>query len=43
MSQDEKKKFADYQIDTSEGFESTRQPDKEVYGRLLQQLAKQIR
>ena len=40
MSQDEKKKFADYLIDTSEGFESTRNRTKEVYERLLQQIAK---
>jgi dephospho-CoA kinase len=35
MSQDEKKKFADYLIDTSEGFEATRQRTEEVYKELL--------
>src|SRR6266850_2657717 len=32
MSQDEKKKFADYLIDTSDGFEATRKRTEEVYG-----------
>ncbi len=31
MSQDEKKTFADYLIDTSEGFEAARQRTAEVY------------
>lgn len=35
MSQEEKKKFADYLIDTSEGFEPTRQRTREVYAELL--------
>jgi dephospho-CoA kinase len=34
MSQEEKKTFADYLIDTSEGFESTRQRTEEVYREL---------
>jgi hypothetical protein len=34
MSQDEKKKFADYLIDTSEGFEAARKRTAEVYGEL---------
>jgi dephospho-CoA kinase len=37
MSQDEKKKFADYLIDTSEGFEDTRRQTETVYA-LLQDL-----
>jgi len=37
MSQDEKKKFADYLIDTSEGFDDTRRLTEKVYGSLLQQ------
>jgi len=36
MSQDEKKKFADYLIDTSEGFDDTRRQTEKVYGSLLQ-------
>jgi dephospho-CoA kinase len=35
MAQEEKKKFADYLIDTSDGFEPTRQRTEEVYGELL--------
>lgn len=35
MSQEEKKKFADYLIDTSEGFEATRQRTEEIYKELL--------
>ncbi len=35
MSQEEKQKFADYLIDTSDGFEPTRQRTLEVYGDLL--------
>lgn len=38
MSQDEKKKFADYLIDTSEGFEDTRRQTERVYAALLQDL-----
>jgi dephospho-CoA kinase len=34
MPQEEKKKFADYLIDTSEGFDSTRARTIEVYGEL---------
>lgn len=34
MSQEEKKKFADYLIDTSEGFELARKRTEEVYGQL---------
>jgi dephospho-CoA kinase len=36
MSQDEKKKFADYLIDTSDGFEDTRRQTQEVYGALME-------
>lgn len=35
MSQDEKQKFADYLIDTSDGFEPTRKRTKEVYEQLV--------
>jgi len=34
MSQDEKKKFADYLIDTTDGFEPARQRTKDVYDEL---------
>ena len=34
MSQEEKKKFADYLIDTSDGFEASRKRTEEVYGEL---------
>ena len=34
MSQEEKKKFADYLIDTSDGFEAARKRTAEVYGEL---------
>ena len=34
MPQDEKKKYADYLIDTSNGFEDTRRQTIEIYGRL---------
>ena len=34
MAQEEKKKFADYLIDTSEGFEDTRRQTEEVYAAL---------
>jgi dephospho-CoA kinase len=36
MPQDEKKKFADYLIDTSDGFEDTRRQTQEVYGALME-------
>ena len=36
MSQEEKKAFADYLIDTSEGFEATRKRTEEVYNELRQ-------
>ena len=35
MPQEEKKKFADYLIDTSDGFEAARRSAVEVYGKLL--------
>ena len=35
MSQEEKKKFADYLIDTSDGFEAARKRTEEVYGELM--------
>jgi dephospho-CoA kinase len=35
MPQEEKKKFADYLIDTSEGFEAARKRAEEVYGEIL--------
>ena len=38
MSQDEKKKFADYLIDTSDGFEAARKRTEEVYGELTEEL-----
>ena len=34
MSQEDKKKFADYLIDTSDGFEAARKRTEEVYGEL---------
>jgi dephospho-CoA kinase len=37
MSQADKQKFADYLIDTSEGFEDTRKQTTEVYQQLIQQ------
>jgi dephospho-CoA kinase len=40
MPQEEKKKFADYLIDTSEGFDETRGRTLEIYGRLLEELKK---
>jgi dephospho-CoA kinase len=40
MSQEEKKKFADYLIDTSEGFDATRQQTAEVYRSLLEMAGK---
>ncbi len=38
MSQEEKMKFADYLIDTSDGFDDTRQQTEKVYDALLQDL-----
>ena len=38
MSQEEKKKFADYLIDTSEGFEAARKRTEEVYRELRKEL-----
>jgi dephospho-CoA kinase len=38
MSQEEKKKFADYLIDTSDGFEAARARVAEVYGKLRAEL-----
>jgi dephospho-CoA kinase len=38
MSQEEKKKFADYLIDTSDGFEAARKRAAEVYGELRAEL-----
>jgi len=35
MPQEEKKKFADYLIDTSDGFESTRAQSVEIYNQLI--------
>ncbi|PWT83275.1 MAG: dephospho-CoA kinase [Acidobacteria bacterium] len=40
MSQDDKKKFADYLIDTSDGFEAARNQTQKVYERLLQDKTK---
>ena len=37
MPQEEKKKFADYLIDTSDGFEAARRSAVEVYGKLRQE------
>jgi dephospho-CoA kinase len=41
MSQDEKKKFADYLIDTSDGFEAARKRTEEVYGELTKEIQRQ--
>jgi dephospho-CoA kinase len=41
MSQEEKMKFADYLIDTSEGFEATRRTTGEVYAKLREDLQHQ--
>jgi dephospho-CoA kinase len=38
MSQEEKKRFADYLIDTSDGFEAARKRTEEVYGELIAEL-----
>ena len=40
MPQEEKKKFADYLIDTSDGFETARRGAVEVYGQLREALVK---
>jgi len=40
MPQEEKKKFADYLIDTSDGFEAARRRAVDVYGKLREDLAK---
>jgi len=40
MPQEEKKKFADYLIDTSDGFEAARRGAVEVYGKLREELVK---
>lgn len=40
MPQEEKKKFADYLIDTSEGFEAARRSTVDVYGKLREELVK---
>lgn len=40
MSQEEKKKFADYLIDSSAGFEATRQATAAVYAKLLEESAR---
>ncbi|HVQ37762.1 MAG TPA: dephospho-CoA kinase [Pyrinomonadaceae bacterium] len=39
MSQDEKKKFADYLIDTSNGFESARHQTEDVYRKLRTEMS----
>jgi hypothetical protein len=41
MPQEEKQKFADYLIDTSDGFELTRQRTLEVYNELERIAGKQ--
>jgi dephospho-CoA kinase len=43
MSQDEKKKFADYLIDTSEGFDAARRKTEEVYAELARDSRRQPR
>jgi dephospho-CoA kinase len=40
MPQEEKKKFADYLIDTSDGFEAARRGAVDVYGKLREELVK---
>jgi dephospho-CoA kinase len=40
MPQEEKKKFADYLIDTSDGFEAARRSAAEVWGKLCQEAKK---
>jgi len=41
MPQEEKKKFADYLIDTSDGFEAARRSAVDVYGKLREELGEQ--
>jgi len=43
MSQDEKKKFADYLIDTSDGFDDARRQTEKVYAALSDDLRRQQR
>ena len=43
MPQEEKKKFADYLIDTSDGFEAARRSAVDVYGKLREGLGKRHR
>jgi len=43
MPQEEKKKFADYLIDTSDGFEAARRNAVYVYGKLREDLDRQGR
>jgi dephospho-CoA kinase len=43
MSQDEKKKFADYLIDTSEGFDDTRRQTEKIYAALAVELKRNPR
>jgi len=38
MSQEDKKKFADYLIDTSDGFEAARKRTEKIYGELTKEL-----
>ncbi|HEV8369791.1 MAG TPA: dephospho-CoA kinase [Pyrinomonadaceae bacterium] len=40
MSQEEKQRFGDFLIDTSDGFEPTRQHTKEIYDQLVQLMRK---
>ena len=40
MPQEEKKKFADYLIDTSDGFEAARRSAVDVYGKLIEELGR---
>jgi dephospho-CoA kinase len=42
MPQDEKKRYADYLIDTSEGFESARRETEKVYGALRAEAEKRL-
>lgn len=43
MPQEEKIKFADYLIDTTDGFEATRDSAIQVYGRLREELNREIK
>ena len=38
MPQEEKQKFADYLIDTSDGYESTRSRSVEIYQQLIRKI-----